>query len=225
MLRRRMTATMHVLGVVNSTAVRGFDETGAFKKATFHLSDGMYSVSSDFSVRKLDSSNNLTELKYMNAKGGIYKEITLSGMRIKSHAFIKVLTEVDAYDKYLSGLEINHCVITKMAQPKQLRIGSDIGFYSGELTTVSTKPLDDVMFNPSYLEFVTRAENIRHGKFIKEFDLYDTYVSAKDVDELRVLMLPYNPELADRTNDWVDWNRHIVEEFYKDKGVDIQVLF
>lgn len=224
MVKRRMTATMQVLGVVNSTVVREFDENGAFKKATFHLSDGQYSVSSDFSVRRLDNDNNLTELKYVSAKGGIYKEIILSGMRIKSHAFIKVLVDEAAYNRYLDGYEINHTVITKM-QPKTLRIGRDIGFGNGELTQVNTKPLDTVMFTPDYLEFVTRAENIRHGKFIKEYNLYDTYVSAKDVTELRSLMIPYNPELADRMNDWVDWNRHIVEKFYQSKGVAFKVLF
>jgi hypothetical protein len=224
MAMRRMTATMRVLGVVNSTVVREFDNDGAFKKATFHLSDGQYSVSSDFSVRKLDSNNNLTELKYQPAKGGIYKEITICGMRVKSHALIKVLTEEDAFDKYMCGLEINHTVITKMAS-KPLRIGKDIGFGNGEITWVNTKPLDAVSTNPDYLEFVSRSENIRHGKFIKEYSLYDTYVSAKDIDELRKLLVPYNTVFADMQDQWVCWNRTKVEKFYRSKGVEQQVLF
>lgn len=224
MLSRKMTETMQVLWVVNSTVVREFDENGAFKKATFHLSDGQYSVSSDFTVRKLDENNNITELKYFGAKGGIYKEITLCGMRIKSHAFIKVLTEEDAFDRYMCGLEINHTVITKM-QPKTLRIGKDIGFGNGELATLDTKPLKEVMFNPDYLEFVTRGENVRHGKFIKEFSLYDTYVSAKDIDELRKLLVPYDQGLADMQDQWICSNKSKVEKFYRDRGETKQILF
>lgn len=219
---RQRSNTLELLGVIDAGMHREFEPDGSFKSATFELSDGIYKVDDTFTVRKMNNAGDIQELAVHYCKGGIYPEVTISGMPIKLYVLSMICVDDTAYEKYQEGYDINHCVISK-TQPKLLNIGCDNSYYTG--VVIDTAPLKKISANPLYLEFVTRGENVRHGKFIKEFNLYDTYVSAKDVDTLRKLMVPYNPELADRMNDWVDWNRHIVEKFYKSKGVAFKVLF
>lgn len=218
---RKMSETLKMLEVIDAEMHREFSETGSFKEASFEMSDDCYKVDNTFVVRKLNNEG-AQELPVHFCKGGIYPEVYVSGMPIKLYVLSMICVDETAFEKYSEGLEINHMVISK-TQPKLLNIGCDSSYNKG--VVINTTPLKKLSADPSYLEFCTRGENVRHGKFIKEFSLYDTYVSAKDVDELKELLIPYNPDLADMQDDWVRWNRTRVEQFYRSKGVGQQILF
>lgn len=218
---RRRSETLKMLEVINACMHREFDGD-SFKSASFEMSDGIYKVTSDFAVTKTDNEGNEQELPVHYCKGGIYPEVSISGMQIKLYVLTMICIDETAFEKYNEGLEINHCVISK-TEPKLLNIGCDNAYYRG--VVIDTAPLKKLSANPSYLEFCTRSENVKHGKLVKEFSLYDTYISAHDVDKLRQLLIPYDPSLCDRQDDWIRWNKAKVEKFYQDRGVAKQVLF
>lgn len=218
---RRQSETLKMLEVIDANIHREFEDE-AFKSASFEMSDGIYKVTSDFAVTKTDNAGNVQELPVHYCKGGIYPEVSISGMPIKLYVLTMIAVDSSAFEKYQSGLEINHTIISK-TQPKLLNIGCDNAYYRG--VVIDTAPLKKLSANPSYLEFCTRSENVKHGKFIKEFSLYDTYISAHDVDELRKLLIPYDPSLCDRRDDWIRWNKDKVEKFYRDRGETKQILF
>lgn len=218
---RRQSETLKMLEVIDTNMHREFDED-SFKSATFEMSDGIYKVTSDFAVTKTDNAGNVQELPVHFCKGGIYPEVSISGMPIKLYVLTMIATDDSAFEKYQSDLEINHTIISK-TQPKLLNIGCDNAYYRG--VVIDTAPLKKLSANPSYLEFCTRSENVKHGKFVKEFSLYDTYISAHDVAELRQLLIPYDHSLCNRQDDWIRWNKAKVEKFYRDRGEAKQVLF
>lgn len=218
---RRQSETLRLLEIIDADMHREFDEKGKFKSATFELSDGTYKVDNTFVVRKLNNEG-VQELPIHYCKGGIYPEIYISGMPVKLYVLMMLATDDTAFEKYQSGLEINHMVISK-TQPKLLNIGCDSSYYKG--VVIDTAPLKKISADPNYLEFCTRGENVRHGKFIKEFSLYDTYISAHDIDELRHILVSYSPAFCDMQDTWIGWNRQKVEQFYRNKGVEQQVLF
>lgn len=217
---RRQSETLKMLEVIDANMQREFDGD-SFKSATFELSDGTYKVDNTFVVRKLNNEG-VQELPVHFCKGGIYPEIIICGMPVKAYVMSMIAQDETAFEKYQSGLEINHCVISK-TEPKLLNIGCDSSYYKG--VVIDTAPLKKLSADPNYLEFCTRSENVRHGKFIKEFGLYNTYVSAKDIDELRKFLTPYDTSLCDRQDDWIRWNRANVEKFYRDRGETKQILF
>lgn len=219
---RRRSQTLELLGVIDANMHREFNENGEFQSATFELSDGIYKVDSQFNVRKLNNAGDVQEITVHFCKGGVYPEYIISGMPVKAYVLSMIATDDTAFEKYQSSLEINHCIISKM-KPKLLNIGCDSSYYKG--VVIDTAPLKKLSANPSYLEFCTRSENVRHGKFIKEFSLYDTYVSAKDIDELKKILTPYDQSLCDRKDDWIRWNKANVEKFYRDRGETKQIIF
>ena len=216
---RRQSETLKMLEVIDAGMHREFDG-GSFKSATFEMSDGTYTVTNDFVVKKIDNAGNVQELSVHFCKGGIYPEVNISGMPIKLYVLTMLATDSSAFEKYQSGLEINHTIISK-TQPKLLNIGSLCN--NGVVT--DTAPLKKLSADPNYLEFCTRSENVRHGKFVKEFSLYDTYVSAKDIDELHKFLIPYDQSLCDRQDDWIRRNKEQVESFYRVKGETKRILF
>ena len=219
---RKMSETLKMLEVIDAEMHREFSKEGQFKNATFKLSDGItYMIDNTFTIKKI-TNKNIQKLPVHFCKGGVYPEVYISGMPIKLYTLNMMATDETAFEKYKSGLDINHMVIGKI-EPKLLNIGCNNYYNKG--VVINTAPLKGLSADPSYLEFCTRGENISHGKFIKKFSLYDTYVSAKDIDELKELLIPYNPDLADMQDDWVRWNRAKVEQFYRSKGVDQQILF
>lgn len=218
---RRQSETLKMLGVIDAGMRREFESDGSFKSATFELSDGTYKVDNTFVVRKLNNEG-VQELPVHYCKGGIYPEVYISGMPIKLYVLVMVAIDDTAFEKYQSGLEINHCVISK-TEPKLLNIGCDSSYNTG--VVIDTAPLKKISADPNYLEFCTRSENVRHGKLISEYSLYDTYVSAKDVAYLKEHLVPYDPSLCDRQDDWVRWNKERVEYFYRAQGVTKQIIF
>lgn len=218
---RKMSETIKLLEVIDANMRREFNKEGQFEGATFELSDGIYKVDNTFVVRKMNNEG-VQELPVHYCKGGIYPEVSISGMPVKAYVLSMIAQDETALEKYQGGMEINHCVISKV-DPKTLNIGCN-NFYEKEVV-ISTAPRQELSYDPAYLEFVTHGENVRHGKFIKEFNLYDVYVSAKDIDELRKFLIPYDPSLCDKQDDWIRWNKERVESFYRAKEVTKQVLF
>lgn len=219
---RKMSETIKMLEVIDANMHREFNEKGEFQSATFEMSDGIYKVDNTFVVRKMNNEG-VQELTVHYCKGGVYPEVYISGMPIKLYVLMMIAIDDTAFEKYQSGLEINHCVISKM-QPKLLNIGCDSSYYKG--VVIDTAPLKKLSADPNYLEFCTRSENVRHGKFIKKFNLYDTYVSAHDIDELSKFLTPYDTSLCDRQDDWIRWNKERVESFYRVvKGETKQIIF
>ncbi len=218
---RKMSETIKMLEVIDSNMKREFNEDGTFNQASFEMSDGTYKIANDFTVRKL-INDDVQELPVHYCKGGIYPEVYISGMPIKLYVLMMIATDDTAFEKYNEGLEINHCVISKI-QPKLLNIGCDTSYFKG--VVINTAPLKKLSADPNYLEFCTRSENVRHGKFIKEFNLYNTYISAHDIDELKKILIPYDPSLCDRQNDWIRLNKERVEHFYRVKGETKRILF
>ena len=218
---RKMSETIKMLEVIDSNMNREFNKEGQFEGATFELSDGTYKVDNTFVVRKL-TNEGVQELPVHYCKGGIYPEVYVSGMPVKLYVLSMMSVDDTAFEKYQSGLEINHCVISK-TEPKLLNIGCDASYFKG--VVIDTAPLKKLSADPNYLEFCTRGKNVRHGKFIKEYELYNVYVSAHDIDELKKILITYDPSLCDRQDDWVRWNRAKVEQFYHNKGVEKQILF
>lgn len=208
---RKMSETLRMLGVIDANMHREFDEEGAFQSASFEMSDGCYKIANDFTVRKL-TNEDVQELPVHYCKGGIYPEVYISGMPIKLYVLMMIATDDTAFEKYNEGLEINHCIISKI-QPKLLNIGCDASYFKG--VVIDTAPLKKLSADPNYLEFCTRSENIKHGKFVKKFNLYNTYISAHDIDELKKILIPYDPSLCDRQDDWIRWNKERVESFYR----------
>lgn len=199
---------------------REFKADGSLKEATFELSNGIYHIGSDFRLRKEDNTPRGSSYVPLHfCKGGIYPEYTIVGMPVKAYVLSMIAQDVEALQKYQSGLVINHCVVVRIP-PRTLNIGSN-NFYEKEVV-IKTAPKRELSYNPAYLEFVTHSENVRHGKFIQRFSLYDTYVSAKDIDELRKRLVPYDPAFFDTQEAWVTWNRLQVEKFY---GEGKQILF
>lgn len=219
---RRRSQTLTLLGVIDANMHRDYKADGSLKEAVFELSDSIYHIDADYSIRKEDDSpRGSSYLPLHFCKGGIYPEVIICNMPIKAYVLSMIAQDETALEKYQSGLEINHTVISKV-NPKTLNIGCN-NFYEKEVV-ISTAPRQELSYDPAYLEFVTHGENVRHGKFIKEFSLYDTYVSAKDIDELRKVLIP-DPSLCDRQDDWIRWNKERVESFYRAKEVTKQVLF
>lgn len=213
--------TLKLLGVINGNIIRRFDE-GLFRSAEFELSDGNYKVYSDYSIERTDKYGVVTELPVHYCKGGVYPEVRVCGMPIKMYVLVMICVDESAYDKYASGLDINHTVITEIT-PKQL----SIGYYAdgSVLKTVRTAPLRDVSFDPSYLEFCSASDNTKHGNFVNSFRLYNVYVSANDVDELRGMLVEYNEEFAGHLEDWVNMNKDIVVNYYRKKGEKKRLVF
>lgn len=220
---RRQSETLKMLGVIDANMHREFKADGILKEASFEMSDGVYHVDSDFNIRKEDNTfRGSSYLPVHYCKGGIYPEVYISGMPIKAYVLSMIAQDEKALEKYQSGMEINHCVISKV-YPKTLNIGCN-NFYEKEVI-ISTAPRQELSYDPAYLEFCTRGENVRHGKFVKDFSLYNTYISAHDIDELRKVLIPYDPSLCDRQDDWIRWNKDKIEKFYKDRGETKRILF
>lgn len=216
---RRQSETLRLLEVIDACMHREFNEKGEFKSATFELSDGTYKVDSQFNVRKLDNAGDVQEILTHFCKGGVYPEVIISGMPIKKYVLSMICVDETSFEKYREGLELNHTVVSRI-EPKKLNIGN---YHAG--VVISTAPLKELSYTPNYLEFVTRSENIKHGKFIQTYGLYNVYVSAKDVDTLKELLIPYDTSLCDRQDDWIRWNRAKVEKFYRDRGETKRILF
>ena len=163
---KRNSKTMELLSIIDANMHRDYKADGSLKEAVFELSDGIYHVDADFTVRKEDDTpRGSSYLPLHFCKGGIYPEVIICGMPIKAYVLSMISKDETAFEKYQSGLEINHCVISKV-DPKTLNIGCN-NFYEKEVV-ISTAPRQELSYDPAYLEFVTRGENVRHGKFIKE---------------------------------------------------------
>lgn len=219
---RYISETLKMLEAINNNIKREHNKDGVFIKASFELSDGVYYIDKGFDVMKEDNTG-VAYIPISYCKGGIYPQIQICGMPIKMYVLSMIAQDEAAFNLYKSGLDINHTVISKI-EPKVLNIGTGAA-YERTSKVITTAPRKELSYNPAYLELVSRSSNVKHGKFVHEYGLFDVYVSAKDVDELRKWLIPYDSSLSDMQDMWVNWNRFRVEKFYQDRGETKQILF
>jgi hypothetical protein len=98
---------------------------------------------------------------------GCYNSLCIGGWTIDEHKLLLAILVPGVYEQMLRNPElvINHKTIHDDVDKKN--------YYN------------DVRD----LELVTRSENAKHGFFIRTFDLFDISISAKDIDELKSIII------------------------------------
>jgi hypothetical protein len=135
---------------------------------------------SEEKIYRVDAYGNTEELPTTDAKCQTYKGVTLGGKSFLLHQLAQVLLNDDYLDTYLNNTnaEINHMIC------EPYHVGG------GCLDTYRTasRPIKGFIVSPKFTEVVSKSENIAHGNFMKEFNIYGVVVRAKDVMELRSLI-------------------------------------
>lgn len=205
---------LSIYEVIERAIKRTSDMNGNFLGASFELSDGNYLIKDDFTVTKDGEP-----LPVHGCKGGIYPEIVISGYPMKMYVLALIATDPMFVSEYLKGVVVNHCVITQCE--RELSVGQ-----FGSKKKYHTAPNREVWFNPKYLELITSSENTKHARFVRDYGLYDTYVSAKDIDNLRPMMFSLSG-ITDETliEEIKETNRALVESYYRGRGVTKKILF
>lgn len=214
MRKRFLGATMKVLGAIDTSAKRFYDSLGEFEFATFEINGVVYKMVSSGDLFKMEENDGAwVEVKPRWCKMGIYPEVTICGVPIKSYILALTLADANFYTNYMSdsSLVVNHVVE-----------GSDKIYSGGRCFSC---PLRSVAYNPKYLELVTVAQNNKHGAFVSKYGLNGVFVSAKDIDALvKIVLNPcdYDVDLQDTI---IRYNKNTVVDFYRDKGYDLDLLF
>lgn len=211
---RELKGTMKVLGSIDATAKRFYNEDGDFDFAVFELGDSVYKMLSDGSLYKKDGySDSFVKVEPHWCKSGIYPEVSFNGVMIKLYILAMVLSDEDFYNTYMSNSSfvVNHTVSS--------------GEYAYFNNKCFSKPLRSVAYNPKYLEIITNSENTKHGRFVSKYNLNKVYVSAKDIDSLEKLLIdPLDVDASFRP-DIVERNVDTVVRYYKDIGINFQLRF
>lgn len=181
MSKRNVGSTMSVLGAINNSMVRFYNKDGSFKLATFTFGDYDYKVNSDGVLyrKHCDSSmDDFEEVVPSWCKGGIYPEYCINNCYIKAYHLSLIASDDTIYDKYMedSSLVINHMVTSSNNKI------FNYGYYNSYRSVV--KPMREFAFNPNFLEIVSRSDNLRHAKFVDDYNLYGVCVSASYINDL-----------------------------------------
>ena len=215
-MKRVLGSVMTVLGVIDSSAVRHYNEDGSFDYATFSFNCNDYIMKSDGTLLErgcFDNSFNVVSPSW--CKGGIYPQVCINGCYIKSYVLSLTLANKDFYNYYMSdgSLVVNHTVTEFNGK-----------LFDGKYKYRSVAiPMKSVAYNPEYLEVISRSDNIKHGKFIEKYGLYGVYVSAKDLVSLSKLVIdPDSVDTEDR-DIVIDYNKSIVVQYYTEKGLSINL--
>lgn len=211
---RELKGTMKVLGSIDATAKRFYNEDGDFDFAVFELGDSVYKMLSDGSLYKKDDyDDSFVKVEPHWCKSGIYPEVSFNGIMIKLYILAMVLSDKDFYNTYMSNSSfvVNHTVSS--------------GEYAYFNNKCFSKPLRVVAYNPKYLEIITNSENTKHGRFVSKYNLNKVYVSAKDIDSLEGLLI--DPLEVDESFRQYVVKRNIdtVVKYYKDKGINFKLRF
>ena len=94
---RRQSETLKMLEAIDACMHREFDGD-SFKSATFEMSDGIYTITDDFAVIKTDNAGNVQELTVHFCKGGIYPEVSISGMPIKLYVLVMLAVDSSSFE-------------------------------------------------------------------------------------------------------------------------------
>lgn len=213
MSKRYLGSTMKVLGSIDAGAKRFYNSFGEFDFATFEMNGVVYKMISSGDLFKMeDNDTDWIEVKPRWCKKGIYPEVTISGVPIKSYTLALTLADVDFYTNYMSdsNLVVNHTVE-----------GNDKVYDGGKCFSC---PLRSVSYNPKYLELVTVSQNNKHGAFVSKYGLNGVFVSAKDVDVLLNFVLDPCRFDVDMQDVIIDYNKSIVVDFYKNRGYKFDLL-
>ena len=166
-----------IISDIEKTIARGRIVNGVHECATFTYKDNTFYVKADVTIRGKRVGSRI----YKNGRpyeggaitGDKYRQCAVGGGdTILQHQLLAVCLLPGAYDKLMNGenIVINHKTIYS-ANKKQNRVNPFI----------YVAPACDVRD----IEICTAQDNVKHGKFIKEFGLYDISISAFFVDTFR----------------------------------------
>ena len=211
---RELKGTRKVLGSIDATAKRFYNQDGDFDFAVFELGDSVYKMLSDGSLYEKDDCNDVfVKVEPHWCKSGIYPEVSFDGIMIKLYILAMVLSDDSFYDTYMSNSSfvVNHTVSS-----------GEYAYYNNKCFS---KPLRDVAYNPKYLEIITNSENTKHGRFVSKYGLDKVYVSAKDVDSLEKFLIdPLDVDEGSR-HEVVEHNIDAVVKYYEAKGINFKLRF
>lgn len=165
--------SLSVLKEINSNITRHNDALGKVSFATFVVNNIDYFVevfNDGISVYK-NIDNDLKPLKISWGKAGTYPQITIDTAVVRVDYLLLVVIDENNYDKLTTYIDnqrpcINHKVIE----------------YAGG--KFGTRPERSHALAMDYIEIVKYGDNIKHGKFINKYQLYNVALSCDDVYEL-----------------------------------------
>lgn len=191
-VKRQLSEPMKQLGRINDVVERGVVNpvTGVATYARFELDGKFYYVFQDGTICRWVASSKEWKVIGGTCKMGIYKQVRIDGIAIKTYVLAMTCLVKGFYEAYMAdaSLVVNHCVVEPMS------VGTNV-----------CHPVWGTMANPVYLEAIPQWLNFRHGAFIKRYGLYNVYVSARDLEALE----KYYNEHPDRRD-----YRQMTTEYY-----------
>lgn len=192
-----------VLSKINDAMMRHYDDCGNWSYSDFIFNEELYRVDVDGVLYMLTDSG--FKVKKVNwVRHGKYPEyrFTFHGRMcfVKAYVLSMVAMSSNVFTLYINGYDINHKVVFKNDRNNRM--------------------FDKVMYDPKYLEVISRSENIRHGKFAIQNGLYGVYISSEDVNFLES-KLDYVSSYTVGVEDLVcQHNKNLVNEFYSNLGIE-----
>lgn len=215
---RRASFTSSIMEYIDSVVVRkNKNKDGYYESAYFELWGKQYKMTSEGVLYFSDGRK--VAISYV--KSGIYPEYRLTGedsfhiVNIKAyHLSLLCLTDW-FYEAYMSdnSLVVNHTVVEKYRYDF---IGNYTEYHS------ASKPMQEVSFNPMYLEVISRKSNLIHGRFVNDNELFGVFVSALDIDALKIVLnklYELNKEASSESK------LSAIEKFYREKGETKKLIF
>lgn len=187
--------------------IQRFYNGNYFSYAIFKTIGGFtYKVTSDARIYKVDGIR-LKEIKphTMANMTTTYKALRYMYQGVQHNVHMHLVMMVCAYpdflDAYLSDnlLRVNHCTIAEKQEDR-----------------------NDLYDMVSNLEVIQHSTNLRHGRFIHRYGLYNTHLEAEDMDALVGSLIPLSEGMSDELKSKVKrLNRSVVNNFYMEKGLSL----
>ena len=191
-----------VLSKINDAMMRHYDDNGDWSYSNFIFDEELYRVTNDGALYMLTDAGFVVK-KVNWVRHGKYPEhrFSFNGRVcfVKAYVLSMVAMSSNVFILYINGFDINHKVLFENDRNNRM--------------------FDKVMYNPKYLEVVSRSDNVRHGRFAIQNGLYGVYISSSDVDFLES-KLDYVTSYTVGVEDLVcKHNKNLVNEFYSNLGI------
>lgn len=205
---------------ISDNMLRTTDRDGKLVCGKFTFRGSSYCINAD-GVLLIYKNKQYHEVFPSFCKHGIYPEYNLGGVPIKAYHISMMFKDRNFMD-YYSGcrnIVVNHTVV-------DLIEGQSLA------GTHKAAPRRELSYHPDYIEACTYSENRRHGAFIMKYRLYNTYVSAKDVEYLErnanltncFININSNTSQSE-IDEMVMNNRSIILKYYIDRGETKKIIF